>query len=85
MGFHSRVTLAYGFAPTFLRKTQKSEIMSKFNILFETISSKEALKFKNMVIFGILVQFPIARKNREGGSMSLDPPDQEAPRKTSQL
>ena len=59
MGFHSRVTLAYGFAPAFSRKMQKSEKMLKFNILFKTISSKEASNFKNMVIFGIHVQFLI--------------------------
>ncbi len=59
MGFNSRVAFAYDIGTGFLRKTRKTKIMSKANILFKNISSKKALNFKNMVIFGILVQFPI--------------------------
>ncbi len=59
MGFNSRVTFAYGIGTGFSRKSLKSENMSKFNISFKNILSKEASNFKNMVIFGILVQFPI--------------------------
>jgi len=59
MGFNPRVTFAYGIGTGFSRKSLKSENMSKFNISFKNILSKKASNFKNMVIFGILVQFPI--------------------------
>ena len=58
-GYLSRVTFAYDIAPSFLRKSQKTEKMTKHKTCFKIFISKKASKFQKVVISGILLSFAI--------------------------
>ena len=59
MGFNSRVGLAWNCNQLFRENGKKLRKRQMSKYIFEIFSMKEAQIIKNMVIFGILVQFPI--------------------------